>query len=328
MKIFQFQPVRKKPRVYDGKMLAGHAGLVTQLFGHYAQIIIHNLYKIELLEILYEDLPKVLYPDFEPLDPRRAVSGLLSLKNFMVCEPEAGRILEEQLHTAQLADLATFKKQLHQGGKVAEDFVACMDFNRRTCIQTQRGADKVTFIPLRVDEGLELVTMSCKEFDSRYTPIANYPAVRAVLLYKEYATTVGATPEALEVLGQVVSITTTEFKMATAKKAAIIKASKPAAKTEDTKKPKPTAVKKAVKPVAAKVPARRKSDGEAETATEKRETPSQLFQELILEGKLTDAEIFAQVRSKFGLDDKKKGYVAWYRNYLTKQGKNPPAAKV
>ena len=324
MKIFQFQPVRKKPRIYDGKMLAGHAGLVTQLFGHYAQIIIHNLYKIEVLEILYEDLPKVLYPDFEPLDPQRAVSGLLSLKNFMVCEPEAGYILEEQLHTAQLADLATFKKQLIQGGKMADDFVACMDFNRRTCIQTSRDTEQVTFIPLRVDEGLELATMGIKEFDSRYTPIANYPAVRAVLLYKEYATTVGATPEALDILGQVVSITTTEYKMATAKKAAITKA-KPTAKAEEVKKPKAVAVKKA--PAAPKVPARCHSDGENETATEKRATPSQLFQELILEGKLTDAEIFAKVRAKFGLDEKKKGYVAWYRNYLVKQGKNPPAAK-
>lgn len=58
-----------------------------------------------------------------------------------------------------------------------------------------------------------------------------------------------------------------------------------------------------------------------------RETAAGMFRELILEGKLTDDQIFAKVKAKFKLDDKKRSYVAWYRNALTKEGKKVPKAK-
>lgn len=63
--------------------------------------------------------------------------------------------------------------------------------------------------------------------------------------------------------------------------------------------------------------------------TREREAPSasSRFQELIMEGKLTDEEIFSKVQQEFKLADNKRTYVAWYRNYLRKQGKNPPASK-
>lgn len=58
---------------------------------------------------------------------------------------------------------------------------------------------------------------------------------------------------------------------------------------------------------------------------EKKPTASALFRELIMEGKLTDDKIFETVQKRFGLDEKKRSYVAWYRNDLTKQGQKPPA---
>lgn len=61
------------------------------------------------------------------------------------------------------------------------------------------------------------------------------------------------------------------------------------------------------------------------TATKKTSAASR-FKELIMEGKLSDDQIFSKVQSEFGLDDKKRSYVSWYRNNLIKQGQNPPEA--
>jgi len=61
---------------------------------------------------------------------------------------------------------------------------------------------------------------------------------------------------------------------------------------------------------------------------ERGETAAKMFQDLIMEGKLTDEKIFEKVAAKYNLDDNKRSYVKWYRNYLTKRGQNPPPAKV
>ena len=52
-----------------------------------------------------------------------------------------------------------------------------------------------------------------------------------------------------------------------------------------------------------------------------------MFKTLIMEGRFTDDKIFEKVQAKFGLDEKKRAYVAWYRNDLAKKGETPPAAK-
>lgn len=58
--------------------------------------------------------------------------------------------------------------------------------------------------------------------------------------------------------------------------------------------------------------------------TEKKPRAKDLFIELIMAGKLSDDQIFAEVQKKFDLDEKKRNYVGWYRNHLKKEGKNPP----
>lgn len=195
---------------------------------------------------------------------------------------------------------------------------ACHDRERRTCIQVDRTPTLVKFIPLDVVLGLEVHTTSADSFDQRFTPMEGYPAAKACQLFLSYSQNIGATKEALGYLGQVINISDQEAEMATRKKQETtdkVVAAKPAAKKVSTK---PAAIKK----VAAKAPAK-----PAAKSGEKKTSAAQMFQDLIMAGKLTDEQIFAKVQAEFGLDDSKRGYVKWYRNNLKKKGSNPPDAK-
>lgn len=97
------------------------------------------------------------------------------------------------------------------------------------------------------------------------------------------------------------------------------KAKTPAAKKTPAKKAA------AVKTPAKKTPTAKKAPA---VAGERKPTASQMFQELIMAGNLTDDKIFEKVQAKFGLDEKKRGYVKWYRAHLKKLGtKDVPEAK-
>lgn len=52
-------------------------------------------------------------------------------------------------------------------------------------------------------------------------------------------------------------------------------------------------------------------------------TCTSVSEELIMAGK-TNAEVWAVIQPQFNLDDKKKGYPAWYRMNLARKGMNPP----
>lgn len=198
--------------------------------------------------------------------------------------------------------------------KAEPTLVACYDFNRRTCLKVWEGDGVTKYIPLDITEGLEVLSLSTTEFDRRFQPMVNYPAVKAAQLYLGYGLTIGGTDEALDFLASVITITPQERDMATAKK----RAAKAATEDKAAKVAKKAAKAAGTKPAKKAV----KEPGE------KRETAAQLFQALIMEGKLTDDQIFAKVKAKFGLDDKKRGYVKWYRNHLKKAGtKNVPDAK-
>lgn len=206
--------------------------------------------------------------------------------------------------------------------KTEPSIVACCDHQRRTCLQVERLDGTTKYIPLDIVGGLRVQTMSTSEFDRRYQPMVNYPAEKACQLYLGYSQNIGASKEALEYLGQVINVSKQEFEMATKKQQA---ASQPEEKrttkgrreTNGAEKPA-KAGRRAVDPVV-KVPA--KKTGEKMSA-------AQMFQDLIMQGKLTDDQIFEKVQAEFGLDEKKRGYVKWYRNHLKKQGKNPPEPKV
>lgn len=205
---------------------------------------------------------------------------------------------------------------------------ACADFNRHTCLELFRDEANVHYIPLSIEDGLDIAVAERSEFDGRYKPIENYPADKAAKLYAEYALHVGATREAMQYLAKLCPILEKEIEMATTKKAAVAaKKATTAATTKANAKVKAPAKK----PVAAKTPAKKAAPTSKSPAqkvvrdsSEKKESAAQLFQDLIMEGKLTDDKIFAKVQAKYGLDEKKRGYVRWYRNHLAKQGMNPP----
>lgn len=207
--------------------------------------------------------------------------------------------------------------------KPTPGIIPCYDRQRRTCIQVERTGTYVKYIPLDVNEGLQVLTATANEFDQRYEPMVNYPAEKACQLFLNYSQTIGATKEALGYLGQIVNVSKQEADMATTKKTA---ATEKAAATK-------TAAKKAApvtKPAAKSAPAKTAKPAAKPAAKtgEKKMSAAQMFQDLIMQGKLTDDQIFEKVQAQFGLDEKKRGYVKWYRNHLKKQGANPPEAKV
>ena len=203
--------------------------------------------------------------------------------------------------------------------KQASVIMPCYDHQRRTCIQVERAAGLAKFIPLDVSLGLEVHSTSVDSFDQRFTPMEGYPVEKACQLFVNYSQTLGATKEAMDYLGQVINVSKQELEMATTKKQVTAEkpAANPAAKKAAPAKATKPAVAKAAKPAAK--PAK---------AGEKKPSAAQMFQDLIMASKLTDDQIFEKVQAKFGLDEKKRGYVKWYRNHLKKSGANPPEAKV
>lgn len=199
----------------------------------------------------------------------------------------------------------------------------CADWQRRTCIQVDRSNGEVSFIELDIDTGLEVRALPENSFDQRFKPLADYPPVRACQLYSEYARVMGASPDALRFLGALVNIPKEDFEMAVKRKPAAREQSAATARKSATKAVAPKAPpggKGKTKPVLKVKPKSTASAGRPET-------PAAMFRELILGGEHTDDAIFAKVQKKFGLDDSKRSYVAWYRNSLKKAGHKVPAPK-
>lgn len=178
------------------------------------------------------------------------------------------------------------------------------DWQRHTCLEVTREHGFVKHIPMDVTEGLRVVRLSTPAFEDRYKKMFNYDPLQAAKKYLSVAETAGATIEVMKALQEACNLTPKEFDMATKKVA-----------------------KAAAKKLAAKKPAAKKPASVAKEPGAKRESASQMFQDLIMAGNLTDDKIFEKVQAKYGLDEKKRSYVVWYRNHLTKLGKKPPVAK-
>ena len=201
------------------------------------------------------------------------------------------------------------------------------DFGRHTCLEVERKDGRVSFIPFDADEGLQIIKMDEKSFDTKYKVMLDYPIERAAKLYLQYATNLGATRDALTYLGKHTQISQGEIAMATARKNAA------ETKKEATKKPAAEKPEKKATPVKKEAPEKKvATEGQAKVtefkvAKGKPYSAAQMFKDLILEGKLTDDQIFKKVQDKFGLDDNKSGYVKWYRSNLKKSGIKVPDVK-
>ncbi len=206
----------------------------------------------------------------------------------------------------------------------------CADHQRHTCIELSRGSNLVKFIPLSI-EGFALCEMATDEFDDFYKPLQDYPILKAAKLYVEYAAQLGGTKEAMLALATLVPLTPKEIEMATAKKTA--SAETKTAKAADTKansktkaapakevKAKPAAKAapvKAAKPAAKAAPAPKAKKADA---GDKPQSAADMFRTLIVEGKLSDDEIFAKVQKAHNLDDNKRRYVSFYRFDAKRKG--------
>lgn len=162
---------------------------------------------------------------------------------------------------------------------------------------TQVG-DRVRYIPMVADQPFTVVATSAKFFTQRYQLMPGYPLQRGAQLYLSYCRLVGATDEVLDQLRQFTDVTDEDRDMAKSKTG-----------NTGAETPRPRRRRR-----------RQQESGKSTSA-------AQLFRDLIMEGKLTDDEIFRQVQEEFGLDDNRRAYVAWYRNSLKKKGENPPEPK-
>ncbi len=175
---------------------------------------------------------------------------------------------------------------------IKEKMVPYNDFHNHSCILVRREKNKVVYITLDLT-GLKISKISPAMFADRFKKMQDYPIEKMCLHYLKFAKRVGASTEVLNWLELKIEITNEEREMVTAKKT-VQKTDINVATSKVTKIKKPTA--------------------------------AAMFQKLIMEGKFKDAEIFQAVQKEFNLDDNKKWYTSWYRNYLKKKGKNPPDA--
>ncbi len=179
------------------------------------------------------------------------------------------------------------------------DMVVMSDYQGRTVLQLKRDINTVTYVHTYADSnGYHLAYEPVTKFDERFKRI-DYPLVKAVGHCLKFALEAGATQDVLGYFGRVVTIT--EEQHMAAKKKLATKTTTVTDKVTGQKVTKPKGEKKA--------------------------SAANLFKDLIMKGGQTDDQIFAKVKEAFGLDDKKRGYVAWYRNHLKKSGQNPPDAK-
>lgn len=233
---------------------------------------------------------------------------------------------------AKSSKAAPAAKSVASNKAVAPTAVVCRDHQRHTCIMLRRDDEYVYYIPLDI-LGFDVQKSTHREFDSVYETDLDYPVARAAKLYAGYATDLGGTHEAMKELAKLTNLTEEEIEMATAKqsakktttaapdkKAAPAKKATAAPAKKAAEKPeakaKPATVARSAKPV--------KADG---APIEKKPSAAQMFKDLILEGKLTDDQIFAKVQKAFNLDDNKRSYVTWYRKDMVKKGVKVPAAK-
>ncbi len=84
--------------------------------------------------------------------------------------------------------------------------------------------------------------------------------------------------------------------------------------------PKPRKNKKAVEVAATQKPKQDFDIAKLKGPDGEYKSSSGMFKGLLLEGKLSDDEIFKAVQKKFGLDDGKRGYISWNRGWLIRNG--------
>lgn len=177
----------------------------------------------------------------------------------------------------------------------AQQAQVCWDHSRRTCLLLSRQGGHVSIIPMAAGDSFRVHKLSEQRFKEQYQDVPNYPIAKAAELFVRYAMDMGCTKEAMDELAKLTPVSQAVRDLCTLK-------------TVLTKEADGTVTEKVV------------VRGESSKGSSG-ESAASLFQRLILEGKLTDDQIFKQVQKQFKLDDSRRSYVAWYRKKLIKDGK-------
>lgn len=179
-----------------------------------------------------------------------------------------------------------------------------------------------------------LLQQPLKEFNASFAVSSKDAVDATVALFKERMKILGCTEAAAKALDveHTTNLTIQQQKDHEAMATKAAAASKTKAPTKTTNKAgtvKAAVRKQAEKQAAGKAGAPKTTvkTPAPKTDTSKKPSAAARIRDLIMEGKLTDDKIFETVQKEFGLDDGKRGYVAWYRNDLKKKGMNPPAPK-
>lgn len=186
--------------------------------------------------------------------------------------------------------------------KVRERSMVVSTIDGRTALKLRETETAVTYIPYSI-AGLTVDRMAPATFKSQYRDVPNYPTPRCATLYLQFAQDVGATGEAMEEISKLIDIPP---KM----RAGILE------QLESNK---------ATKDVVKSVKAGKHGNVKVQKKQKSRETAASMFRGLILEGALTDDEIFAKVQDEFGLSENKRSYVNYYRRELQKKGEAAPS---
>ena len=199
-----------------------------------------------------------------------------------------------------------------------------VDRQGRTAVVTKVSGNRVEYVPLVTEEPLEGQLAEDSDFLERYKLIDDYPPQRAVDIMVGFTVFTGMTEQAARWLGRVAEIKPDELSKSLAA------ASTPRATKSKDKRHKSDGVRvKEVedKPLAKPAPKRAaRTEPTAKAPVDKggkkpRHSAAQMFKDLILEGKLTDDQIFEAVQKEFGLSDDKRRYVNGYRGTLIREGK-------
>lgn len=298
---------RGRLRIYENYTLPGYEAVVLSATDTEVRVASHNLFKGFIEKLPWDEFLREYVPAFDSTPATQTMFLRNTLRTIATRGP-ASVLLAIDNHRFVDTSLELITVTKPKKATPPAPAVVRLNYYKHSCIELERDERRVRYIPM-TDTGFEVCEQGLEAFDREYPTVADYPPEKAAAVYARFAQHLGATEAALEALGRFTTISKKEYDMATAKP--VTTAAKPAAKAA-------AAAGGAKEPKTTKAPAAPK---------EKRITVASRFQELIMEGKLTDEDIFKTVQKEFGLDDSKKTYVSWYRNYLTKRGKQPPAAK-
>jgi len=338
-------------RIYNDYVLSGYEAVVTMADDQHVMVLTHDLVRTYELNLSWGEFTRRFTLRADTTAEKQALLLRNTLRNIATkADKSVAVILERYLDEPPTLTEVTVKAPKN----APQNVIIRADYHRHTCIELRRENGVVTYVPLG-DGTIDVHTTGAEKFDAEFMHVMDdYPPEKAAQLYVQFALHLGATPEALTELGRLTTISKKEYDMATAKPvtegtkkpAPAVKNAPPAAKKATTAAEKPAKAAPAVKtapeakekaapaaktaPAKKTAPAAKKDSAKAPARREpgeRKPSAASRFQDLIMEGKLTDDEIFATVKKEFSLSDDKRSYVAWYRNYLIKKGKTPPAMK-